>query len=488
MPRSPEKPRSSVRRRKAWSAGSVTVWVALAIPLFLVAGGIAVNVGNALLARQRIQLAVDLAAQAGAISYGRDVDAARAAGLAADVASLNGAVVPAARSWNAATKTLAAGEATITLGPGITDASRTAITVTVARPVSMAFAAIFGIASRTVSATGVAEAWNLPTATGGAACVLALHPSAASAIKVDNMGRIDNAACDIVANSTAAGTGANAAVYLNSGTLRGKTIATPGKLCLSNSGANTVAPAMANNSCIAPGSAARADPFAALPVPLPSQPTGCAINATYGACCIPPLAATVSGVSPAATNVANQSYTAWQSTTRSFSPANGGVFCGNTTIGGNGVADSFAPGIYYVINGNLTFNNSAIASASGVSFVLLGRNGGNPGAISWTNYSNAYTVTAPSSGPTANIVFWQTCRADGTAPENTMAGGSTLVLSGALYAKCGALTLSNNIQMNAASGAGLKVVASTIYVAGSAGIAAAATAPATGAASVALVR
>ena len=150
--------------------------------------------------------------------------------------------------------------------------------------------------------------------------------------------------------------------------------------------------------------------------------------------------------------------------------------------------DQFAPGVYYVINGNLTFNNSNITSASGVSFVLLGRNGGNPGAISWTNYSNTYALTAPATGPTANILFWQTCKADGTAPTNTMAGGSTLTMSGAFYAKCGQLQMTNNIQMNAAAGANFRVVARTIYVAGSAGINAAVASVPASPANVALVR
>jgi Flp pilus assembly protein TadG len=46
----------------ACRAGTVSLWLAMAIPLFLVAGGVALNVGEALLARQRVQLAADLAA------------------------------------------------------------------------------------------------------------------------------------------------------------------------------------------------------------------------------------------------------------------------------------------------------------------------------------------------------------------------------------------------------------------------------------------
>ena len=467
--------------------GAIAVWIALAVPLLLAASGIALSVGHGLVARQTAQIAADLGAQAGAIAYGANPNAQTAATVAANIAELNG-VAAATRSWSAGSKTLTAGALTVAIGPGVTDATRTAVSLAVTRPVPTPFAAMLGNPSRSVTANGVAEAWTSSgAASDSGACVLAMHPSAASAIKVDNMGRIQTPGCDIFANSTAAGTATNAAIYLNSGTLSGKSISTPGKVCLSNSGSNTVSPTIPNNSCVSPAGTAKADPFAAMPLPSPTQ-TGCTQNATYGVCCKPPITGTVSGVSSAATNVVNQSYTAWQATPRTFNPANGGVFCGNTTIGGNGTTDQFAPGVYYVVNGNLTFNNSAITSANGVSFVLIGKNGGNPGAISWTNYSNTYTVAAPASGPTAGILFWQGCKADGTAPTNTMAGGSTLTMTGAFYAKCGALSLTNNIQMNAASGAAMRVVASTIYVAGSAGIQAALPAAATTTVNTALVR
>jgi Flp pilus assembly protein TadG len=469
---------------------AATLWVALSIPPLVAAAGLALNVGQAALARQGVQMAADLAAQGGAISFARDGDAAVAAHAAADLAQMNG-IAGATRVWDAGSKTLSAGPVTVTLGPGITDPSRTSVTVDASRAVPMAFASLLAAsAERTVTASSTAEVWT-PTGGGGGggACVLALNASAAAAIKVDNMGRIQTSGCAIHANSTAAGTGANAAMYLNSGTLSGSALTTPGKVCLSNSGSNTVSPAIGGSGarCISPGSAAQADPFAGLAVPEPVQ-SGCSTNSTYGVCCIPPITGTVSGTPSSATNVVNKSYTAWQATPRTFSPANGGVFCGNTTIGGNGASDQFAPGIYFVVNGNLTFNNSNVTLADGVSFVLIGRNGGNPGAISWTNYSNTYAMSAPASGATAGILFWQACKADGTAPKNAMAGGSTLSMNGSFYAKCGMLELTNNIQMNAAAGGSMKVVANTIYAAGSAGINASAPAAAPAAASVALVR
>lgn len=473
--------------------GAIGVWIGLAVPTLLMAVGVSLNVAEGMVARQEMQRAADLAAQAGAIAYSVDSNASAAATAAANVAELNGVAGAGERSWNAGTKTMVSNQVTVLVATGAVNPSSTAIQVTAQRTVPVVFADLLGTtATRNISANSVAEVWGGgaggPGGAGGGGCVLAMHPTAASAIKVDNMGRILTPGCGIFANSSASGTGVNAAIYLNSGTLSGQSVSTVGKLCLSNSGSNTISPSVPNNSCISPGGTAQADPFAALAVPSPSQPADCPINATYGVCCRPPIVGTVGSYSASNNNVVNASYTAWQAAPRQFSPANGGAFCGNTTIGGNGAQDQFAPGVYYVVNGDLTFNNSAVSSAAGVSFVLIKRGSGNPGRISWTNYSNTYVMSAPASGPTAGILFWQDCKADGTAPENTMAGGSTLTITGAFYAKCGKLTLTNNIQMNAAVGQSMKVVANTIYVAGSAAISASAGVAPPATANVALVQ
>jgi hypothetical protein len=141
-------------------------------------------------------------------------------------------------------------------------------------------------------------------------------------------------------------------------------------------------------------------------------------------------------------------FTAWASNPYSFTQTNtvqlaqtnssnvyGNVFCGNVTIGGNGSTDTFAPGIYYIYNGSLTFNNADITSANGVTFVLTGTN---PGSFNWTNYSNTTTLSAPTTGDTAGITVWQTgSTASGstnTITTDAFNGGSTLQLGGAFYA------------------------------------------------------
>ena len=287
------------------------------------------------------------------------------------------------------------------------------------------------------------------TATAGlrqtSSCVLALSPSLANAIQVDNMGRITASGCGIFSDSSA-----SSAIYLNSGTISGKSVGAVGKVLLSNSGSNTLSPKPAVS-----GAAAKPDPYASQTAPAAGSCS--TFNKSTGF--------------PNGTN-----FTAWQSGPYQFTQSTN-VFCGNTTIGGNGTTDTFAPGIYYVVNGNLTFSNAAVTSAAGVTFVLTGSS---PGALSWTNYSGTYQMTAPTTGPTAGILVWQTCGSGGVSPASQFEGGSTLQMSGAVYVPCGPLQLGNNAQLTTASGGSLSVIAETIDVTGSAGIAATASSTSSG--------
>ncbi len=423
---------------------AVALWVAISMPPLMMTTGLGYETGSWAVAKVRATIAADAAAAAGARAYAAGSNAATAAGVAANVAEANGISGTASRVWTSSSNTLANGNATVTLGAGVTSSTRTAITVTATRVVPNSFSSLWqGATEQRISATSVAEAWTGTGSAGSGACILALSPSASNAIKADNMGVLTAPGCSIWANSNAA-----TAVYLNSGTISAATVGAVGGIAKSNSGSNTFAPWPAS-----PYGTAQADPYASMTLP-----------------------------SPGAYTCHTAPNTGWAATTRQQTP---GVYCGNTTFGGNGVADQFAPGIYYVMNGSLTFNNGTFLPATGVSFVLIGTN---PGAFSYTNYSNTVTqLAAPSSGPTANILFWQGCTAGGTAPDNTMAGGSTLALTGGIYLPCGALNVSNNIRLNAASGATMRVVAKTIYAAGSAQINAAAQAMA-GAAQIALVR
>jgi len=408
--------------------GVAGVWFAVALPSMILAATIGINVSEWMLAAGELQAVADVAAQGGAMQYGSTANAQDAAVYAASLAEANGVTGASSRSWNSSTNTLTDSNITVQIAAGPVVAAHTGVYVTVKRSIAIAFPiAGSSITTHTQTATAVAEEWKgTPPA-----CIVALSSTASEAVRADNMGVIDATGCGIASNSNASN-----AVYLNSGTISGSSVSAVGGIVVSNSGSNTFSPSPGTS-----GAAATADPLSTMTAPTPGA---CSYN--------------------------NASFTAWQSGPYAFTQS-ANVFCGNTTIGGNSTTDTFAPGIYYFVNGNITFNNANITLATGVTFVVTSTPGNNPGALSWTNYSNTINISAPTTGATAGVVFWQTCPSGGgSAPANTMAGGSTLDLSGAFYAPCGALNISNNVQMDTASGGSLSVIASTIYASGSAGI------------------
>jgi Flp pilus assembly protein TadG len=394
----------TMRRRR----GAVAVLIAVMMPVLLAAAGLGVDVGIWQREEIRLQLATDAAAMgAGRLLAGQTASMAQfqaAAMLEADAVS--------AQRW----------VGTLNPTPTVSVAANwTTVTVTLNSQAAGYFSPLIGFTAPALSASATSG-----LSVTSAACVLALNTSASPAIAVNNMGSITTTGCGIFSDSDAL-----QAIYLNSGTLIATSIGAVGTVAKSNSGSNTMTPAGIN------GQAAQANPFSALQAP------------TAGAC-----------------NYNNASFTAWQATAYQFTQS-ANVFCGNTTIGGNSTSDTFAPGIYYVVNGSLTFNNADVTLATGVSFVLTGSS---PGAFSWTNYSGTTAMSAPTTGATAGILVWQTCPASGTAPANSMAGGSTLQFTGQFYAPCGALNISNDAILKAAPGASMGVVANTISVVGSGAI------------------
>ncbi len=398
----------TVRRRR----GAVAILIAVMLPVLLGAAGIGMDVGT----WQREEIRLQLAADAAAMGAGRLLAGQTATAAQFKAAALAEANAVTSQNW----------VGTLNQTPTVTVAANwSTVSVTLTSRASIYFSQIIGVAAPSLTASAT-SGLSVPTT----ACVLALNGTAAQAIAVNNMGSITATGCGIFTDSDS-----STAIYLNSGTLKAQSIGAVGIVAESNSGSNTMSPAGTN------GAAAEANPFAALTAP------------TAGAC-----------------NYTNKSFTAWQATPYQFTQS-ANVFCGNTTIGGNGTTDTFAPGIYYVVNGSLTFNNASVTESQGVSFVL---SGSSPGAFSWTNYSGTTSMSAPTTGATAGILVWQTCPSSGSAPANTMAGGSTLQISGEFYAPCGALNLSNDAQMTTPTGGTMGVVANTISVVGSAAISAAA--------------
>lgn len=243
-------------------------------------------------------------------------------------------------------------------------------------------------------------------------CVLELGIGGVSML-LDNTATVSATLCPVTIN---------AGLLVNSGALSGSSVNVLGAVTLAGGG-NSISPPVSVFTSVA------LDPYAGQQAP------------ARGACASHP------------------DYT--QYGTHTASP---GTWCGNTTVGGNGSTITFNPGVYYVA-GDLTFNNASITSANGVTFVVTGN-------LNYTNYSNTPTqITAPSSGATAGIAFWQPC---GVGQTSSFQGGSTLQVSGAIYAPCSNVDMGNNAQVTAPANASMSFISSTLHVHGSASLRAAA--------------
>lgn len=293
-----------------------------------------------------------------------------------------------------------------------------AVTVTLYGQASNYFGKVFNIAAPLMRATATA---TLPKSSK--ACVLALGTTG-NAILVDNQGTLSATGCVV----------SKASIYLNSGTITADSLVAAGTISQSNSGSNT----LSANSQTANASSTPADPYASKTAP------------SAGSCTTHP------------------DYTAYGTYT-----ANPGTWCGNQVIGGNSSTITFNPGVYVINNGDLTFNNASITSAAGVTFVLTGTS---PGNFSWTNYSNTtFAISAPTSGSTAGIAVWQGCNSGGSQ-TTSFQGGSTLNLSGSVYAPCSATDIGNYAQIAPPLNGTMNFISKSVYVHGSAALRASGTA------------
>jgi hypothetical protein len=417
--------------------GSVAVFAAFAMAALLGSAALAVDVGFLYRQEMRLQLAAD----AGALGAARLLPGHTSTTSAYQAAALS--------EVNDVAAGAVAGTVQTPVGASYAPTWST-VTITLTSTPSSFFARAVGFVPSTITASATASATVVPPT----ACVLATSKTASPAIQVDNSGSIVATGSAAVNGSTVttgcpifSDSSAGTSIYLNTGTIEGSSIAAVGNVVKSNSGSNTMeAFSIVNGQTVPPltatsgtsNAASESDPFSLLTVP------------SYGSCNYTNLNANVNSVG-----------------TYHFTQA-ANVFCGNTSIGGNATTDTFAPGTYYVVNGNLTFNNASVTSASGVTFVLTGSS---PGSFQWTNYSNTTTtMTAPTSGTLAGILVWQTCNSSGSDSANTFQGGSTLAITGAIYTPCGQVNMSNNVKLTGASVGSFSVVAQTMYVTGSASL------------------
>ena len=396
--------------------GAVALMVGVMSPALLYMTAIVIDAGFWMVGQTRLQIGAD----AGALgaSYLLTQPTFKVLTAANQLIALQ--TVALAEAHGAATKLVG----TITT-PASVSYTATSVTVTLTSRLPNMFFGPTTLPAPLIRAVATA---TLNTAQ---ACVVTLGTTGTD-ITVDNAGSLAATNCPIASDSTA-----NPSIYLNSGSITATAVVAAGTIVQSNSGSNTLVPSPGTQNA-----GATADPVG---LTTPTAPGTC--NATNG------------------------SYTSSDPNTKIFTPTGSPptyTFCGNTSFQGNGAAATFNPGTYF-FTGDLTFANQDLAAATGVSFILTGTYAGSSGSFSWTDYSGTFAMTPATTGPAAaaKIGIWQGCNNSGSQ-TTTFNGGSTLSISGFLYAPCSDLTANNNAKLTA--NGSFSVVAKTLHVSGSAAI------------------
>lgn len=263
------------------------------------------------------------------------------------------------------------------------------------------FSALFIEGGVPVSGRAVAR-----IAEGTPTCVVALHPTAPSALSFIGSALTSFVGCNLHSNSISVG---SAAVTGSAGLATG---------CLSTAGTATVSADLTLTSCVGPYENADTapDPFANL---LP-----------------PPVDA---GCQPGPANSPNSSFT-----------LPNGTYCSLDLKG----TVALEPGLY-IIKGDLTINAQASVSGSGVTLYLDGT------GEARFNGDATIQLEAPTSGAYAGVLLFGDPDASGV--EHQLNGNAASFLHGAVYAREGSVSV-----LGGGSAAGCtKIVARTVSFSGS---------------------
>jgi len=252
------------------------------------------------------------------------------------------------------------------------------------------------------------------TTSGYGACVLALETSGNNAFSLTGGVDASFVNCDLAVNSSSAqALSLDGGAYLsvrNVNVVGNESIG--GGATLSVSGTNTV-----NGN-------ATANPYASYSVPSFS---GCNYN----------------------------NYSIGNGNTATLSP---GVYCNGMSFAGGSLI-TLSAGLYYVDRGSFSVSNGATVTGSDVTVILTSSTGVNYATASFAGGATV-DLSAPSTGATAGLAFFQDPRAPVGSSSNLANGASTTIL-GALYFPTQALSFSGGTSTGSAC---MQLVAYTVTI------------------------
>lgn len=384
--------------------GITGILFALTMPVTLGFAALGTEVGMWYLGRHRLQTAADVAAIAAAYELLAGSGAELAA---AEQEAVRHGLDPAAGGTVAVNNPPLAGAAAGDEG---------AVEVVLTQDHPLLFAAMFLEDPVTISARATAR-----LSSGGAACILALDPSAHRAIDVGGTADLRIAGCVLAANSF----DAEAVAIRGSADVEALGLTTAGGYSVTGSASLVTATPPRT------GAPPLADPYADRSVPGP------------GAC-------------------DETGYQRNDDTPVTIAP---GRYCDGMDFSGLAEVD-FQPGTYIVDGGEFNVNAGAVLTCSactgdaGVTVVLTG-SGGDYATVR-INGTAEITLRAPRTGPYAGLLFFQ----DPSAPaggNNVFNGTADMTLEGALYFPSQSVAFSGTSD---AGGGCTQIVARTVSLTG----------------------
>ena len=381
-------------------AGSYSILAGLTMSVLVGIGGLGTEAGLWYYKQQSMQAAADSGALSAATANSGNIAALET--QATSVAAAYGYVDGADGSTVTVNRPPATGAYTGTAN---------AVEVIVAQPQARIFSLIYGSDQVPIEARAVAA----PVA--GQGCVVALSPSAASAVTLSGSADVTLNGCGLYSNS-------NNATSVSSGgssNLQASTVRAAGGVTGEDN--------MTTTQGIFENLAPTTDPYA--DVAQPATPAGCA-----------------------QTNYATNA-------TVTISP---GVYCGGIRANAGAVV-TLTAGTYYLKSGSLTVNGGASITGTGVTLVMTGS--GSDYATANISGGATINLTAPTTGPTAGIVVF----GDRNMPIGTtfkLNGGSNQYLEGAVYAPRAALEFAGG---SGSSSDCTQLLANTITFSGNANLA-----------------
>jgi Flp pilus assembly protein TadG len=233
---------------------------------------------------------------------------------------------------------------------------------------------LFNVTARAVAIVGT-----------GSSCVLQFSPGSATGVTISNGAAVNLIDCGLSANSTS-----GSAISVTGGaTLTAQSVSTSGSTSIRNGGAIKVTGAIKTNQAAVP------DPYAS--VAMPALPGGCMAKNTYG-------------------------HGTWV-----LSP---GRYCGGLSLTNDAIV-TMSAGVYFVDQGTFSVGGAVLLTGANVTIVLTASTGGGYATVSIGNGANV-TLSAPTSGATAGIVFFGDRRAPASNTQN-FEGGAVVNITGAIY-------------------------------------------------------